>query len=151
VVKVRVMNVDTEKKRISLSIKRVGDDPWTGASVRWAEGTVTTGVVTRIADFGAFVELASGVEGMVHVSEISTERVRSVGEALQVGQTVKVKVLAVDETARRIGLSIKQADDVVDYASYMNTADREAASLPPAEGSKGKKPKKQKPRKGGLD
>ncbi len=151
VVKVRVMNVDTEKKRISLSIKRVGDDPWTGASVRWAEGTVTTGVVSRIADFGAFVELASGVEGMVHVSEISTERVRSVGEALQVGQTVKVKVLAVDETARRIGLSIKQADDVVDYASYMNTADREAASQPAAEGSKGKKPKKQKPRKGGLD
>ncbi len=151
VVKVRVMNVDTEKKRISLSIKRVGDDPWMGALVRWAEGAVTTGVVTRIADFGAFVELAPGVEGMVHVSEISTERVRSVGDALQVGQTVKVKVLAVDETARRIGLSIKQADDVVDYASYMNTADRQAASQPAAEGPRAKKPKKQKPRKGGLD
>lgn len=151
VTKVRVMNVDVAKKRISLSLKRVGDDPWMGASVRWAEGTITTGIVTRIADFGAFVELSAGVEGLVHVSEISTERVRSVGDALQVGQTVKVKVLSVDEAGRRISLSIKQADEIVDYASYMNTADREsAATAEPAEGKKGKK-KKDKPRKGGLD
>ena len=150
VVKVRVMSMDLDKKRISLSLKRVGDDPWMGASVRWPEESVTTGTVTRTADFGAFVELTPGVEGLVHVSEISTEHVRNVGAALQVGQSVKVKVLSVDETARRISLSIKQAGDVVDYSGYMNTADRQAAQPAPAEGGKAKK-KKDKPRKGGLD
>jgi len=151
VVKVRVMSMDLAKKRISLSLKRVGDDPWMGASVRWAEGTITTGMVSRLADFGAFVELTPGVEGLVHVSEISTERVRSVSDALQVGQTVKVKVLQADEAARRISLSIKQSAEVVDFSAYMSTSDHAPEPAPaPAEGAKGKQ-KKQKPRKGGLD
>ncbi|HSW45350.1 MAG TPA: S1 RNA-binding domain-containing protein, partial [Phycisphaerae bacterium] len=109
VVKVRVMNVDTAAGRISLSIKRVGDDPWTGASIRWPADTIVEGTVKRITDFGAFVELTPGVEGMVHISELSDTRVRQVGDVVKVGQAVRVKVLEVDEDRRRIGLSLKQA------------------------------------------
>ncbi|MCY2930538.1 MAG: S1 RNA-binding domain-containing protein [Planctomycetota bacterium] len=109
VVKVRVMKVDLPAKRISLSLKRTGDDPWTGASVRWPKDSIIEGVVTRLADFGAFVELTGGVEGLVHISELTDKHVRTVADAVQVGKMVQAKVLSVDEEGRRIGLSIKQA------------------------------------------
>ncbi|MCY2927261.1 MAG: S1 RNA-binding domain-containing protein [Planctomycetota bacterium] len=109
VVKVRVMKMDIPAKRISLSLKRTGDDPWTGASVRWAKDSIVEGMVTRLADFGAFVELTGGVEGLVHISELTDKHVRSVADAVQVGKMVQAKVLGVDEEARRISLSIKQA------------------------------------------
>ena len=103
----RVLSVDPQRKRLSLSIKRVGDDPWVGASVRWPVDSVAEGVVSRMESFGAFVELAPGVEGLVHVSEASENRVRHVSEALKEGQLVQAKVLSVDEAQRRISLSIK--------------------------------------------
>lgn len=103
----RVLAVDPQRKRISLSIKRVGDDPWVGASVRWPAGSVAEGVVKRMESFGAFVELTPGVEGLVHVSEVSEHRLRHVSEALKEGQLVKAKVQSVDEQQRRISLSIK--------------------------------------------
>jgi len=70
-VKVRILNVDMDRKRIGLSLKRVGDDPWLGASVRWPVDSVVEGIVTRLADFGAFIELGTGVEGLIHISELS--------------------------------------------------------------------------------
>lgn len=142
---VRVMSVDPEKKRISLSIKRVGDDPWTGASARWPEGTIVSGTVKRITEFGAFVELAAGVEGLVHISELSSTRVRSVGEVVQVGQTVQAKVLSVDETARRASLSIKQVQESPQYTGEPTAEAQAEAALPPPA------PKRKKPLKGGLD
>jgi small subunit ribosomal protein S1 len=141
VVKARVMTMDLERKRISLSLKRVGDDPWMGASARWPSNTVVEGVVKRLADFGAFVELTPGVEGLVHVSEISDERIRSAGDVLREGQTVKAKVLSVDEDARRISLSIKQLVMMPDYTG---------PETAPAEPEK-PRPKRKKPLKGGLD
>ncbi|MBS3734678.1 MAG: S1 RNA-binding domain-containing protein [Phycisphaerae bacterium] len=108
-VKVRVLKVEPDRRRISLSIKRVGDDPWMGASVRWAKGAIVDGIVTRLAEFGAFVELARGVEGLVHISELADEHTRNVGDVVAEGQPVQVKVLDVDENRRRIGLSLKQA------------------------------------------
>jgi small subunit ribosomal protein S1 len=140
---IRVMTVDPEKKRISLSLKRVGDDPWLGASARWPEGTIASGTVKRATDFGAFVELAAGVEGLVHISELSEHRVRSVTEAVQVGQTVEVKVLSIDETARRASLSIKQVTMSPDYTG---PAQPEGQQAPPPP-----QPKRKRPLKGGLD
>jgi len=144
VIKVRVMSVDIEKKRISVSLKQVGDDPWTGAAVRWAEGSEVTGIVKRIAEFGAFVELVPGVEGLVHISELSNERVRTVGDAVKEGQPVKCKVLTVEEDRRRISLSIKQAMVVSAFEAPSATepAPGEAPKPPP---------KRKKPLKGGLD
>jgi len=142
VIKVRVLNVDAGRKRISLSIKRVGDDPWMGASTRWPADSTVTAVVKRLAEFGAFVEITPGVEGLVHISEISHEHVRSVGDALQVGQTVQAKVLEVDEDRRRIGLSIKQ---------LLAVAEPIAPAAPAVEESAKPQPKRKKPLRGGLE
>jgi len=140
-VKLKVLKVQAEDKRISLSVKQVEDDPWMGASVRWPPDSVLEGRVTRLADFGAFVELASGVEGLVHISELSGDFVRSADQAVQEGQMVRAKVLDVDEEARRISLSIKQAAYSPDVAA-------------PAEGepqaARAERNRK-KPLKGGLD
>lgn len=141
VVKVRVMNVDPERKRISLSIKRVGDDPWTGASVRWPADAIVEGTVTRTTEFGAFVELVAGVEGLIHISELSDTRVRQVGDVVRVGQSVRAKVLEVDEERRRISLSIKQVETMPDYTGEPGPAP-EVASAPR---------KRKKPLKGGLE
>ncbi len=141
VVKVRVISVDAERKRVSLSLKRAGDDPWMGASARWTEGSIVEGPVKRCTEFGAFVEIATGVEGLVHISEISDTRVRAVGDVLTEGQIVKAKVLGVDEERRRISLSIKQA---------AATAFQEAAPAPEAAPAKPAKARKT-PLKGGLE
>jgi ribosomal protein S1 len=138
VVQVRVMAVEMDRKRISLSLKRAGDDPWVGASVRWPVHAVVSGLVKRLADFGAFIELAPGVEGLVHISELSDQRVRGVGDVVREGQTVQVKVLEVDEERRRMSLSVKQAGS----AAAVESA---PASPPPAA------PKRNRPLKGGLE
>jgi small subunit ribosomal protein S1 len=137
VVQVRVMSIEPDRKRISLSLRRAGEDPWTGASIRWPAGSVAAGLVKRAAEFGAFVELASGVEGLVHISELSDQRVRSVGDVLREGQSVQVKVLEVDEDRRRISLSIKQA-------GQSTKPEAPSAPAPPP-------PKHKRPLKGGLD
>jgi small subunit ribosomal protein S1 len=138
-VRVQVLNVDPERRRIGLSLKRLQDDPWTGASVRWPKDTLAQGVVTRVEDFGAFVEMTEGVEGLVHVSELSDRHVQRVADAVTEGQSVQVKVLSVDEGAHRMSLSIKQAR-------------RSAAPPPPAADDPARPRRKRKrPLKGGLD
>ncbi|HUT57542.1 MAG TPA: S1 RNA-binding domain-containing protein [Phycisphaerae bacterium] len=139
-VKLRVLNVDTERRRIALSLKRVGDDPWVGASVRWAKDAIVEGVITRLTDFGAFVELTAGVDGLVHISELSDGRVRAASDVVQEGQTIAVKVLSVDEDQRRISLSIKQALASPEYAG---PAEPDEEPPPPR--------KRKKPLKGGLE
>ena len=139
-VRVRVLGVDAERKRISLSLKRAGDDPWTGASVRWPVDGIVEGNVTRIADFGAFVELVPGVEGLIHISELADHRVRSVHEVVREGQLVQAKVLSVDEEQRRMSLSIKQ---LAATPGYTGMADEAEAAKP--------QEKRKKPLKGGLD
>ncbi|MFW6155195.1 MAG: S1 RNA-binding domain-containing protein [Planctomycetota bacterium] len=141
VIRVRVLKVEPERKRISLSLKRVGDDPWTGAAARWAAESVVEGTVMRTADFGAFVQLTPGVEGLVHISELSTDHVRAVTDAVRPGQTVTVKVLSVDEDARRISLSIKALSDTGP------TGGRDASAEAPAKAD----PKRTRPRRGGLE
>ena len=107
---VKVLEIDLEKERISLSIKQVTEDPWLDFELSFNEGDVVDGKVTKVVPFGSFVTIGKGVEGLVHVSEISLEKVDSPELALAIGETVKVKIIELDIPKRRVNLSIKQAD-----------------------------------------
>ena len=108
-VKVKVLEVDLDRERISLSIRQTRDDPWESFSGSHGVGDIVDGVVTKTVPFGAFVSVADGVEGLVHVSEIAIHHVESPELELSVEQPVKVKITEVDGERRRISLSIKQA------------------------------------------
>ncbi len=104
-----ILGVNPAERRISLGLKQALGDPWTGAEQKFAPGTVIEGPVTNIMKFGAFVQLTEGVEGMIHVSEISAEkRINHPQEVLKAGQVVKAQVLALDAEKRLIRLSMKQ-------------------------------------------
>jgi small subunit ribosomal protein S1 len=108
-VTVKVLEVDLDRERISLSIRQTTDDPWVVFSTDNEVGDVVEGTVTKTVPFGAFVSVADGVEGLVHVSEIAVHRVESPELELSIGQQVKVKITEKDDERRRISLSIKQA------------------------------------------
>ena len=109
-VKVKVLEIDNEKGRISLSIKQVTEDPWDDFSLKFSVEDVADGVVNKVVPFGAFVSVGKGVEGLVHVSEISDKQIKSPELELAINQKVKVKILEVDSEKRKVSLSIKQAD-----------------------------------------
>ncbi|TSO26261.1 30S ribosomal protein S1 [Lactobacillus sp. LL6] len=109
-VKVKVIGIDDDRHRISLSIKQTEPSPFEQATADLTEGDVFEGEVKSLTNFGAFVEVADGIQGLVHVSEISSKHVDKPSDVLKVGQTVKVKVLSIDPNDRRISLSIKAAD-----------------------------------------
>jgi small subunit ribosomal protein S1 len=104
---VRVLKIDDENKRISLGIKQVAGDPFATAANTLAEGAEVTGKVIRIAEFGAFVELAPGVDGLVHISEIDWKRIAKVDDVLKQDEIIRAKILKIDPENRRISLSIK--------------------------------------------
>lgn len=106
-VKVKVLSVDRDAERISLSIKETLAGPWEGIEEKAPKGTVLEGVVKRLVAYGAFVEVFPGVEGLVHISRISHERIGTPNEVLKEGQQVQVKVLDVNPEASRLSLSIK--------------------------------------------
>ena len=106
----KVLKVDPESKRISLGLKQLGPEPWDSATERYQAGQRITGAVTRLMDFGAFVELEPGIEGLIHVSEMSwVKKVRKPSDILKPGDTVDVIVLSVSPGERRISLGLKQA------------------------------------------
>jgi len=109
-VKVKVLEIDNEKGRISLSIKQVTEDPWDNFSLNYNVGDITDGVVSKVVPFGAFVTIGEGVEGLVHVSEISERQIKSPELELALNQKVKVKILEIDGDKRKVSLSIKQSD-----------------------------------------
>ncbi len=164
VVELKVLSVDPSRQRMSLSIKQLGDDPWTGASARWTPGAMMTGTVMRTTDFGAFVELAEGVEGLVHISELSDQHVKNVEAVVREGDSVEVRILDVNEETHRISLSMK-AESEGAAASFRGKADgyvSRSDDAPAADtggllnfggladGGKGQRSKKKKNRKGGL-
>lgn len=108
-VKVKVLEVDLDRERISLSIRQTTEDPWDVFAGGHEVGDVVDGTVTKTVPFGAFVSVGDGVEGLVHVSEIAMHRVESPELELSIGQSVKVKITEKDDERRRISLSIKQA------------------------------------------
>src|SRR5262249_6644438 len=108
-VKVVVLRVDHEKRKISLGMKQLMASPWDTAEEKYHPGTVVPGKVTRLMDFGAFVELEPGLEGLIHISELAPQRVWRVSDIVKPGQEVEVAVLSVDKGSRRISLSLKAA------------------------------------------
>ena len=107
-VEVEVLDVDLERERVSLSLKATQEDPWKEFERTSKAGSVIDGTVTKLVPFGAFVRVAQGIEGLVHISEISNEHVDSPESVLTVGQEVQVKVIDVDVSRRRVSLSMRQ-------------------------------------------
>lgn len=111
-VKVYILDVDKEKKKLSLSMKKLVEDPWSNADVKYPVGSIVLGKVARFANFGAFVELEPGVDALVHISQISNKRINKPEDALKIGDEVKAKILDVDKENMKIGLSIKEVDEI---------------------------------------
>jgi small subunit ribosomal protein S1 len=107
-VTVKVIKLDPELSRISLSLRQMSDDPWDSIEARFPAGTEIEGTVTKTKKYGAFLQIADGVEGLLHISELSWEHVERTEDVLRVGDTVKVIVLQADRTRRRISLSYRQ-------------------------------------------
>jgi len=105
-----VLEVDPSNQRISLGLKQAQPDPWSSIASKYAIGQLVEGKVAKLAQFGAFVELEAGIEGLVHISQISDHRVDKVKDVLNVGDVVKARIVKLDEVDRRIGLSIKAAE-----------------------------------------
>jgi small subunit ribosomal protein S1 len=107
-VEVEVLDVDLERERVSLSLKATQEDPWKEFERRYKAGEVISGQVTKLVPFGAFVRVAQGIEGLVHISELSHEHVDAPESVVSVGQEVQVKVVDVDVARRRVSLSMRQ-------------------------------------------
>jgi small subunit ribosomal protein S1 len=146
-VRVVVKKIDRDTGKIGLSARDLVESPWQRAGEKYHVGATVRGVVSRIAQFGAFVKLEPGVEGLVHVSELATRHVRSVGDVLKEGEEVECRVLAVDPDEQRLSLSIKA------LAAKPATSGREEESAveePAAEAAQVVNKKHAGPLKGGL-
>ena len=110
-IQVKVLDLNEEEGRVSLSLKATTPGPWDGVEQKLAAGDVIEGTVKRLTDFGAFVEVLPGIDGLVHISQISHKRVENPKDALKVGQEVTVKVLEVNAAAERVSLSIKALEE----------------------------------------
>lgn len=109
-IEAQVIEIDKVNQRISLGLKQLAEDPWKNIETHFKIGDMVTGKVSKIASFGAFIQLQNEIDGLVHISQIAEERVEKVKDALKVGQEVTARVIKVDRNERRIGLSIKAAN-----------------------------------------
>ncbi len=109
-IEAQVLGIDKQNQRISLGIKQLSTDPWEHIDTHYKVGDLVKGEVTKIASFGAFIQLADEIDGLVHISQISEDRVNKVKDVLKAGDPVEARVIKVDRTERRIGLSIKAAN-----------------------------------------
>ncbi len=139
-VQVKVLKIDPNSHKISLGLKQLQADPWASLETRYPPGSLVTGKVIRLADFGAFVELEPGIDGLIHISELSHQHVRRPGDVVRVGQEVQVRILKVDPAQKRISLSLKA----------MTEAPPTEAPAKPAKQRKGPPEHLRKPLKGGL-
>jgi small subunit ribosomal protein S1 len=134
-VEAAVLNIDTQNERFSLGIKQLMPDPWKELARRYRKGEVVTGKITNLTDFGAFVELEEGIEGLVHVSEISRDKVERPSDVLKVGDKVSAVVLHIEPNERRIGLSIKglkektEKAEIEKYMSNQGSSSNNLGSL----------------------
>lgn len=135
-----VIRLEPKRRRMALSLKQAQPDPWEGVLAGFTEQSLVKGKVTRLVDFGVFVELTPGVEGLIHISELSDRRVKSCGEVVKEGEEIEARVLGIDKDNRRISLSIRAVASP-------------AADAVPASVEEAPKPKKKrkKPLRGGLD
>ncbi|MGE5588332.1 MAG: bifunctional 4-hydroxy-3-methylbut-2-enyl diphosphate reductase/30S ribosomal protein S1, partial [Clostridia bacterium] len=123
-IRVKVLSVDRERERISLGLKQTLPDPWDDITSRYPVGSIVTGKVTKLADFGAFVELEPGVEGLIHISQLADRRVSRPDEVVKPGDEVSVKVISVRPRDHRIGLSLREAQAEGDRQAFKKYADK---------------------------
>lgn len=127
-----VLNVDVENEKFSLGIKQLENDPWEELSTKYSIGSAITGAVTNVTEFGVFVEVEEGIEGLVHVSELSQKRVKSAKDLYAVGDTVTAVVKNIDVKNRKLGLSIKDYESTSEESSlkhYVNNQEKISSSL----------------------
>jgi len=127
-----VLNIDKENERFSLGIKQIEDDPWESIPDRYPPGTKVTGKVTSVTDFGVFLEIEEGIEGMIHVSELSKERVNSPSDFTEEGVTLTAMVLKVNKKDKKIALSVKSLERAGEYdqvKGYMHSQEVVASNL----------------------
>ena len=129
-IRVKVLSMSAEKGKISLGLKQNQPEPWSVINDKYEVGQVVTGKVVQIKEYGAFVELEPGLDGLVHISEVAHKRVGNIADELAVGQEVSAKILEIDQERRRISLSIKET---LDEADQPMQAEEAAAEEVPAE------------------
>jgi predicted RNA-binding protein with RPS1 domain len=110
-VEAEVIDINHERGRISLSIRRLQPDPWQESVAKYKIGDLIAGTVTKLVNFGAFVRVEEGLEGLIHISELSNQRVAHPGDVVKEGDTLNLKIISLDSERHRLGLSLKQADE----------------------------------------
>ena len=111
-INVYVIEANKETKKLSLSIKKLTSNPWNNIVEKYPVGNIVLGKVVRFSNFGAFIELEPGVDALVHISEISHKRIEKSSDVLTLNETIKAKILSVAEESKKIGLSIKEAEEI---------------------------------------
>jgi len=126
-IETQILNIDRDNKRISLGLKQIQPDPWATVSLRYPMGSRVTGKVVRLTDFGAFVELEAGVDGLLHISQMSNRPISRPDEVVSVGDELTLLVIRVDPNERRIGLSLKELAHAIDMTREVEGGDRSGA------------------------
>ncbi len=131
-IEVKILSVDKDKKRVSLGIKQLSDDPWKKEiPEKYKVGDIVKGKVTKMTDFGAFIDLSNGLEGLLHISEVSKEKIKKLENVISIGQELNVKIVKIEPEARKIGLSLKGVENASvqtqESGSQEKQADVEAA------------------------
>jgi small subunit ribosomal protein S1 len=142
-VQVKVLKIDRETKKVSLGLKQLTPSPWDRAEDKYSRGMTVKGKVTRLMDFGAFVELEPGVEGLVHISELSPNRVRRVSDIVKPEQEVEVRILKIEAEAKKISLSLRPLPTATPAVEEVEEEEGDETPPPP-------KPERKVPLKGGL-
>jgi ribosomal protein S1 len=141
---VKILKIDRENRKLSLGLKQLTPSPWDRVEETYKRGMTVQGKVTKLMDFGAFVEIGPGIEGLVHVSELAPNRVRRVADIVQTGQDVEVRILKIDPEARKMSLSLRPAMDTSSAAPGEAEPEADDDTPPPP------KPVRKVPLKGGL-
>ncbi len=132
-IEVKILSVDKDKKRVSLGIKQLSDDPWKKEiPEKYHVGDIVKGKVTKMTDFGAFIDLSNGLEGLLHISEVSKEKIKKLEDVLSIGQEMDVKIVKIEPEARKIGLSIKGIENTSGQAQE-SEPQKEQTDAEPAE------------------
>ncbi|MGR3303905.1 MAG: 30S ribosomal protein S1 [Candidatus Scalindua sp.] len=117
-IEVKILSVDKDKKRVSLGIKQLSEDPWKKEiPEKYSVGDIVKGKVTKMTDFGAFIDMGSGLEGLLHISEVSNEKIKNLESVLSIGQGLNVRIVKIEPEARKIGLSLKGVEKAPEQES----------------------------------
>jgi len=143
-VKAVVLSVDKENERLALGIKQLTSDPWTNISEKYKVGMDVKGKVIKITNFGAFAEIEEGIEGLIHISQLSSKKVNDPKEVVSVGDEIKARVVKVDDANRRIGLSIKAHNEGISNLEGLDIPDNEFEEVVTEGEESNKKGKKDK-------